>query len=168
MKIIKKITVKTVHGKKLDPFPAEDPIGTKRIVLTVWGRADSNVPGENTLPSGDLSKYNRFKGDFLAYPGEAGEGDKTRSGVMILPDVAGDLLANLLRDESVQSANFGFQIGIMKTETPIGYEYFAVPLIEEAADADPLAAIGKQVMAALAPPAAPDKAKAPAKVAAVK
>ena len=44
----------------------------------------------------------------------------------------------------------------------------AASAIEEAADADPLAAIGKQVMAALAPPAAPDKAKAPAKVAAVK
>lgn len=163
MKIIKKITVKTVQGKKLDPFPAEDAIGSKRIVMTVYGRADTNTPGENTLPSGDISQYNRFKGDFIAYPGEMGEGDQTRSGTMILPDVAGDLLANLLRDENVQSVNFGFQIGIAKTETPIGYEYFAVPLIEEKADADPLAAIAKQVTAALP---APDKKAA--KVAAVK
>ena len=156
MKILKKITVKTVHGKKLDGFAPEKPIGESRIVLTVYGRADSNTPGENTLPSGDISQYNRFRGDFIAYPGEMGVGDKVRSGVMILPDVAGDLLANLMHDDDVQSVNLGFQIGIRKTDTPIGYEYFAIPLIEEAAEADPLAQIAKQVTAALP---APEKAK---------
>jgi len=152
MKILKKITVKTVHGKKLEGFAPEKALGDTAIVLTVYGRADSNTPGENTLPSGDLSSYNRFRGDFIAYPGEMGVGDKVRSGVMILPDVAGDLLANLMHDDDVQSVNFGFQIGIRKTGTPIGYEYFAIPLIEEKADADPLAAIHKQVTGVLAPP----------------
>jgi len=158
MKILKKITVKTAHGKKLDPFPAEAALGATRIVLTVYGRADSNDPGENTLPSGDISHYDKFRGDFIAYPGEMGEGDKIRSGVLILPEVAGNLLANSLRGDDAVSVNFGFLIGISKTDSPIGYEYFATPLIEEKAESDPLAAIAKQVTAALpAPKKADDK-----------
>jgi hypothetical protein len=152
MKILKKITVKTVQGKALTRFSEEAPLGSERIVLTVYGRADKAEAGENVLPSGDISQYTKFRGDFIAYPGNMGEGDKTRSGVMILPEVAGDLLAGSLRGEDAVSVNFGFQIGIKKTDTPIGYEYFAIPLIEEAAEADPLAAIAKQVTAALPAP----------------
>ena len=162
MKLLKKITVKTVHGKKLEQFPEADAQGKERCVLTVYGRADKAEAGENTLPSGDISAYTKFRGDFIAFPGEMGQGDKCRSGVMILPEVAGDLLANTLKADDAVSVNFGFMIGIKKTDTPIGYEYFAVPLIEEAADADPLAAIAKQVTAALP---APEKVKG--KVAAV-
>ena len=152
MKLLKKITVKTVHGKKLDGFANDEPLGTERVVLTVYGRADKAEPGENTLPSGDISSYVKFRGDFIAYPGGMGEGDETRSGVMILPDVAGDLLANMIEPEDVSSVNFGFVIGIKKTETPIGYEYYATPLIEEKAEADPLAAIRQQVTAKLPAP----------------
>ena len=157
MKILKKITIKTAHGKALTRFPDEAPQGTEKIVLTVYGRADNFEPGSNVLPSGDVSEYNRFKGDFTAFPGNMGEGDQVRSGVMILPEVAGDLLANLLRPEDVNAVNFGFQIGIKKTDTPIGYEYYAIPLIEEAADTDPLAALGKQVQALLSAPKAAEK-----------
>ena len=157
MKLLKKITVKTVHGKKLEPFGTDEKIGAERIVLTVYGRADKSEEGENQLPSGDISQYTKFRGDFVAYPGQMGEGDQCRSRVMILPEVAGGLLASLLESEETQAVNFGFLIGIKKTETPIGYEYFATPLIEEAADADPLAAIAKQVTAAI-----PHMKKAPA------
>jgi len=160
MKILKKITVKTVQGKALTRFDDESALGSERIVLTVYGRADKAEAGENALPSGDISQYTKFRGDFIAFPGNMGEGDKTRSGVMILPEVAGDLLAGSLARDDAVSVNFGFQIGIKKTDTPIGYEYFAVPLIEEAAEADPLAQIAKQVTAALpAPLPAPEKAK---------
>jgi hypothetical protein len=165
MKLLKKITVKTVHGKKLDPFSAEENLGAERVVLTVYGRADKAEEGENTLPSGDISKYVKFRGDFIAFPGEMGQGDKCRSGVMILPEVAGDLLAATLRGDDAAAVNFGFLIGIKKTETPIGYEYFATPLIEEAADADPLAAIAQQVTAKLP---APEKGKAKAAAGAAK
>lgn len=155
MKLLKKITVKTVHGKKLEGFATEAAQGAERVVLTVYGRADKAEPGENTLPSGDISAYVKFRGDFIAFPGAMGQGDKCRSGIMILPDVAGDLLASMLAREGVQSANFGFIIGIKKTDTPIGYEYFATPLIEEEAEADPLAAIAHQISAKLP---APEKA----------
>lgn len=152
MKLLKKITVKTVHGKKLDPFGADEPLGAERVVLTVYGRADKAEPGENTLPSGDISSYVKFRGDFIAYPGAMNEGDQSRSGVMILPDVAGDLLASMCNREGANAVNFGFLIGIKKTETPIGYEYFATPLIEGEAEADPLAAIAQQVTAKLPAP----------------
>jgi len=162
MKLLKKITVKTVHGKKLEQFPTESPMGAERTVLTVYGRADKAEPGENTLPSGDISAYIKFRGDFIAFPGAMGEGDKCRSGVMILPDVAGDLLGNMLMREGVTSANFGFVIGLKKTDTPIGYEYFATPLIEDEEEADPLAAIAHQVKAKLPAPEKTD-AKTPPK-----
>ncbi|NIT36956.1 MAG: hypothetical protein GTN49_10745 [candidate division Zixibacteria bacterium] len=152
MKLLKKITVKTVHGKKLDGFAQDEPLGAERVVLTVYGRADKAEPGENTLPSGDISRYTKFRGDFIAFPGAMGEGDKTRSGVMILPDVAGDLLAAMCNREGANAVNFGFLIGIKKTETPIGYEYYATPLIESEEDADPLAAIAQQVSAKLPAP----------------
>lgn len=162
VKLLKKITVKTVHGKKLDPFGADEAMGAERTVLTVYGRADKAEPGENTLPSGDISSYVKFRGDFIAFPGAMGEGDKTRSGVMILPDVAGDLLASMCNREGANAVNFGFLIGIKKTDTPIGYEYFATPLIESEEDADPLAAIAQQVTAKLPAPEKKGKGGAPA------
>lgn len=162
MKILKKITVKTVHGKKLDGFGEGDPIGAERVVLTAYGRADKFELGQNTLPSGDVSDYIRFRGQFAAYAGELGDGDEFRSGVMILPEVAGNLLAGLLEPEDVASVNFGFIVGIKHTETPIGYEYFATPLMESAEDTDPLAAIKGQVQAALPKPKHTKAAKKPA------
>lgn len=152
MEILKKITVKNCHGKKLTPFDADDEIGTLRPVLTVYGRADKFEEGENTLPSGDISQYIRFKGSFAAFAGSMNDGTEYRSGVLIIPDVAAQMLAGLLAAENVQSVNFGFQLNIKKTETPIGYEYTATPLMEDASDTDPLAAIAKQVTAALPKP----------------
>lgn len=169
MEILKKITVKNCHGKKLTPFGADDEIGMLRAVLTVYGRADKFEEGENTLPSGDISQYIRFKGSFAAYAGAMGDGTEYRSGVLIIPDVAAQMLAGLLAGENVQSVNFGFQLNIKKTETPIGYEYTATPLMEDASDTDPLAAIAKQVTAALpAPKAEKSKAKAASKKTATK
>jgi len=152
MKLLKKITVKTVHGKKLQAFPEDAAVGAERIVMTAFGRADKYEEGENTLPSGDISQYVKFRGSFAAYAGEMGDGDEFRSGVMILPDVAAQMLAGLLSGENVQAVNFGFLIGIKKTETPIGYEYFASPLMEDKSDTDPMEAIKQQVVAALPKP----------------
>lgn len=152
MKLLKKITVKTVHGKRLEPFAKEDDVGTERVVMTVYGRCDSGTEGQNTLPSGDISDYVKFKGSFAAFAGEMGEGDEYRSGVCILPEVAASLLHSLIAAEDVTAVNFGFVIAIKKTETPIGYEYTATPLMEDAADTDPLAAIASQVQAKLPKP----------------
>lgn len=169
MKLLKKLTVKTVHGKKLQAFDTDAEIGAERVVLTVFGRADKAEQGENTLPSGDISQYVKFRGAFAAYAGAMGDGDECRSGVMIIPDVAADLLASLLAPEEVTSVNFGFLIGIKKTETPIGYEYYASPLMEDKSDTDPMEAIKQQVVAALPKPKAEKpKGKALAKKKVVK
>ena len=133
-------------------FDKDDALGAERVVLTVFGRADKAEEGENTLPSGDISTYVKFRGAFAAYAGEMGEGDEFRSGVMIIPDVAADMLASLLAPEEVTSVNFGFLVGIKKTETPIGYEYYASPLMEDKSDTDPMEAIKQQVTAALPAP----------------
>jgi len=154
MQLLKKITVKTIHGRKLEAFEKDDELGTLRPVLTVYGRADKFEEGENTLPSGDISQYVKFRGSFAAYAGELGDGDEFRSGVLIMPEVAANLLASLLSGENVQSVNFGFTISIVKTDTPIGYEYRATPLMEDASDTDPMLAIKAQVQAALPKPAA--------------
>jgi len=159
MQLLKKITVKNCHGKKLAPFDGDDAIGLLRPVLTVYGRADKFEEGENTLPSGDISQYIRFKGSFAAFAGNMGEGDEYRSGVLIMPDVAAQMLAGLLGGENVQAVNFGFVLNIKKTETPIGYEYTATPLMEDASDTDPMLAIKAQVTAALPKPKA-EKPKA--------
>ena len=88
---------------------------------------------------------------------DMGEGKEFRSGVLIMPDVAAQMLAGLLAPEDVQSVNFGFVLNIRKTETPIGYEYTATPLMEDTSDTDPLAAIAKQVTAALPKPKTANK-----------
>lgn len=159
MKLLKKLTVKTVHGKKLQAFDTDAELGTERVVLTVFGRADKAEEGENTLPSGDISQYVKFRGAFAAYAGNMGDGDEFRSGVMIIPDVAADLLASLLAPEEVTAVNFGFLVGIKKTDTPIGYEYYASPLMEDKSDTDPMEAIKQQVVAALPKPKAEAKSK---------
>jgi len=152
MKLLKKITVKNVHGKKPAPFEEADAVGLERCVMTCFGRADKATPGEFTMPNGDISEYIKFYGSFAAYPGVMSEGDEFRSGVLIMPAVAADMLAGLLAGEEVTAVNFGFAINIRKTETSVGFEYTASPLMEDREDTDPLAAIAKQVLAALPKP----------------
>ena len=156
-KILKKLTVKTVQGKKLEPFGTDDPVGAERPVMTVYGRADGLQGGTNTLPNGDVSEFVKFKGHFAAYAGEMGAGDEYRSGILIMPEVASTLLESQLSRDGVTSVQFGFVISIKKTETTVGYEYVATPLMEDASDADPLAALRDQMTARLEAPAEPAK-----------
>ena len=159
MKLLKKITVKNVHGKKPAPFAEADAVGLERCVMTAFGRADKAIPGEFVMPNGDVSEYIKFYGSFAGYAGVMGEGDEFRSGVLIMPSVAADMLAGLLGGEDVTAVNFGFAINIRKTETTVGFEYTATPLMEDREDTDPLAAIAKQVLAALPKPKGNGKGK---------
>lgn len=153
MKLLKKLTIAKVLGRRVDKFNNDDPVGKERILMTVYGRADSAEQGTHTLANGDVSEYVKFRGSFAAIePGE--DATECRSGVMILPEVAGDMLYGMVGAEGVESVNFGFNIGIRKTETTVGYEYFAEPLIEQA-DSDPLAALRSTVLGGVLP--APEK-----------
>lgn len=145
MKRLKKLTVKTVVGERLNGFQGDEPTGSELIVMTVYGRADKLEPIESVGPSGDIARFFRFRGDFAAYRGLVGEGEQCRSNVLILPEAAAALLAELLNSDEINSANFGFQISITKTATPIGYAFRTLALIEEPAEADPLAALASQI-----------------------
>ena len=68
MKLLKKITVKNVHGKKPAAFLEADALGLERCVMTAFGRADKGIPGEFAMPNGDISEYIKFYGSFAAYP----------------------------------------------------------------------------------------------------
>lgn len=160
MKILRKITVKTVLGAKVEGFDKDEPIGTEKTVLTVWGRADESEKGTNTLPNGDVSEFTRFRGAFAAKAGKLSDeaAEEHQSGVMILPEVAGNILAAQLEPADVASVQFGFEINVRKNDSPIGYEYLARPLIEGAAT-DPLAAIRSQLVEALPAPKPAAKGK---------
>ena len=157
-KLHKKMTVKAVRGTKIPtggPFEKDAPEGTEVVVMTVLGRADSHESGTNTLPNGDVSEYVKFRGEFAAYAGRLKEGQEHRSNVLIMPDVAGGMLAGLMGREDVQSVQFGFEISVAKTTTSIGYEYKATPLMETD-ESDPLTALTARIAAnALPAPEAP-------------
>lgn len=147
MKLLKKITLKTVYGKTMDAswlFGDSSKEGDERTVLTVVGRADKMERGKSTLPSGDEKDYVRFRGEFAAWAGEMGAGDQFRSSSCILPEVAGDLLAATMDADEVTSANFGFRILVTKLAGGVGFQYSAEPLTQEN-EADPLAALISQV-----------------------
>ncbi len=147
MKLLKKITVKTCHGKTPSVdwlFLPDAKEGTETCVLTVVGRADKMEKGKSTLPSGEESEYVKFRGEFVAWPGEMGAPDisQYRSSVLILPDVASGPLEVTMQDEKVTAANFGFRITVIKQKTTVGFSYQAEPLTEQD-EADPLAALIK-------------------------
>lgn len=162
MEVVRKITVKIVNGgTRPDGFTAEDKTGAKRLVMTVIGRASKAEESASQLPSGEPSPYIRFKGQFAAWKGAMGEGTEFRSGAAILPNVAADFLAGSLAGEETQSVDFAFSIGVKKSDTPTGYEYYCEPLVQEAEDTDPLRAIQAKAVEAqkrLAAPAGKGKA----------
>lgn len=174
MKILKKITVKTVLGRKVDRFDDKAKMGASRVVMTVWGRADRAEHGANTLPNGDTSEYIKFRGEFKAHENEPGKdaGEECFSTVCIMPDVASGLLAGILNREGMTSVNFAFSIAIQKTDTTVGYEYVAKPLFKMDEQADPLDQIYQAAVKALPAPKKKNgngnggKAKTPATAAA--
>lgn len=172
MKVLKKITVKTVLDKKIARFEDKDKMGLQRPVMFVWGRADRAEPGTNTLPNGDTSEYVKFKGEFKAHENAPGKdaGEVCFSTTCIMPDVATGLLAGILNRENTTSVNFAFLIAVKKTDTTVGYEYVAIPGFDMQDEADPLDQIYQQAVKALPAPKKKSgnggKAKAPAAAAA--
>lgn len=169
MKILKKLTVKTVLGRKVDGFDIADKIGMQKPVMTVWGRADKAEPGTNTLPNGDTSEYIKFRGEFKAHESLPGKdaGEEVFATTLIMPDVATGLLAGILNRPDSTSVNFSFLIGIQKSDSPVGYEYYAAPGFDMKDESDPLDQIYAQAVKALPKPKKSNgngkgKAKAPA------
>ena len=123
-------------------------MGEKRHICSIVGRVNDAKDASSTLPNGDSSPYIRFKGKFAAWKGEIGQGEEFRAGVAILPNVAADFLAGEIAGEDVQSVDFAFRIGVTKADTPTSHEYYCEPIIQEAEDTDPIAALAKKAQAA--------------------
>ena len=157
--VVRKITVKVVNGgNRPAPFGEDAKMGEKRHLITVMGRVGEAKDANSVLPNGDNSPYIRFKGKFLAWKGEMGQGIEYQSGVAILPNVAADFLAGSFAGEDVQSVDFAFRIGIKKSDSPVQYDYTCEPLVQEAEDADPLKAIKEKAKEAMKTLAKPSKA----------
>lgn len=128
MRLLKKITVKGVMEKK----PSAAWLGDKDThdIMTVFGTATRVQHGTHEFGDGNLSEYDKFAGNFSAV--RANDGTEFRSGVLILPDVAGGPLAGVVSQltEGEKAIEFAFFISMKKSETPIGYEYSAEPLTE--------------------------------------
>lgn len=162
LKLVKKITVKNVLGRK----PSAALLGDKDTVdvMTVYGSASKCERGSSDMGDGNTSDWIRFKGNFAAI--RISDGVEFRSGTMFLPDVASDLLAPIvegLPDDS-EAVNFGFLVTMKKdADTTIGYQYTAEPLTKPA-EHDPLDTIRGQLTTAPGVPALEAPVEVPAEV----
>lgn len=93
IKLVKKLTVKNVLGKK--PSAALLGENDSYDVMTVYGTAVKAEDGEHDFGDGNTSEYTKFRGNFAAI--RVSDGVEFRSGVMILPDVAGGVLAPVVK-----------------------------------------------------------------------
>jgi len=119
-KLIKKITPKTVLGKIKSI--AHDLTETTPVMRVV-GIARGLSTGE-----GDYGSWVKFKGDFSAT--NLLTGDVFRSPACILPGIAGDLIESAVMDSENNGVEFGFDITLEPSDSPVGYEFSAIPLLE--------------------------------------
>jgi hypothetical protein len=137
MKLIKKISIKTVVGN-VKAIVKEMDEGESRIIMRVIGKATGSKVGESTYGA-----WEALKGDFKATNMETGE--QFRSGVAFLPDVALDLVIGALNGGDVSSVDFGFDIGVTEdSDSNTGYVYNATPLLE-VKESDPIAMLEKSL-----------------------
>lgn len=154
MNIVKKVTVKGIIGKTIsmreafgDKIPKD---GTQVKLAIVAGMANDAVPKET-----DNGPYYLLKGNFRGVNARTGE--SIQGGQAILPGIAESYVTGALADETVNSVQFAFEIGVTANESAIrGYEYYVKPLIEQD-EADPMNALMNQISGHLP---APDKKKA--------
>jgi hypothetical protein len=136
MKLLKKITAKTVLGKT----PTAALLGDKDHIdiMTVFGEARERKDGVHTFgDSGKTSEYVKFKGDIRVV--RISDGVEFRAGECILPGVAEGVLDAVLSTEGTEAVRFAFLIGLQKDDSAArGYVLTAEPLIESK-ETDPLA-----------------------------
>lgn len=136
MALIKKITVKSVIGDVKKIFKG---VTEKTAIMRVVGIARSMQAGES-----DYGPWVKYKGTFNGINLITGE--EMTAPYCLLPEVASCLIENQLSAEGVTSIEFGFDLYIKPSDTPIGFEYLAEPLVEPK-DADPLSHLSKSLPA---------------------
>ena len=132
--IINKMTTKSILGGAPNKVEIEHSDGSPIWLMTVFGRAAQRMPGES-----QHGPYVKFKGSFKSINHETGE--EKRSRLLILPGVAEGIIDEILVQDDIETVEFAVQIGVQKSDTPIGYEWVVEPLTEMDTDSDPLAAL---------------------------
>ena len=129
MKLVNKISIKTVYGK----VAREDAKG--QDLMRVMGVVRGVTTGES-----NYGPWAKFKGEFKAI--NLSTGEEVHSGACLLPPMASDMLQGAFTGDPVE---FAFDIGIKPNETAIGYEYTVTPLITQ--ESDPLANLAARLPA---------------------
>ena len=139
MKLVNKISVKTVCGKvKTVVKTRVDADGNQEPFKTVEPGLLMRVAGICTGSDIVSTAYGdsvRFKGEFAAT--DLATGEIFQGGQLFLPEVAEKFVAATLdsvkNGENFQGLELAFDIGVEPANTPSGYQYTVAPLIQQAA-----------------------------------
>ena len=136
MKIIKKISTKTVYGTVNAKMLPED--GSTRELYQVIGIASAVQTGES-----NYGAWECLSGRFRAVNLETGDVVESRNA--FLPTPAHDLVAPQISDGG--QVEFALIIGAHRSDSsPAGYEYVAEPIF--VSEADPMKQLARRVEAA--------------------
>lgn len=149
MSLLKKITVKDVCGRTKAPsVPSDAAKGTKAkdmLLMTVMGLVTRVSHGE-----GNYGLWTKLHGQFEAVRIE--DGEIFTAGACILPDVVNDMIAAQMSQADINTLEFAVDVGVREHDSPIGYEYYAEPLISME-ESNPLNGIREKIKDRLPPPA---------------
>lgn len=141
--------VKKLTMKGIVPDLSEQEIKKPTPLAHIFGVARKFKNDRTTY--GD---FIRFYGSFEAV--NVQDGTVQKSGSMILPPIAENLLAGGLAQEGTEAVEFAFEIGVKPSKSPVGYDYTVKPLVENR-DTDPLAALREASQQAQKALPAPEK-----------
>jgi hypothetical protein len=135
MKIIKKLTTATVHGKPdIKAIVAHDN-ATPGATLWLWsviGIASDYKPG-----STDMGSFVKFVGAFEGSNLQTGE--VFRSGACILPGALPDMIFGALKGMAGNgNVQFGFKIGVHFDDTAAAKYVFDIESLADVAENDPV------------------------------
>ncbi|MFA7334724.1 MAG: hypothetical protein AB7Q37_18780 [Pyrinomonadaceae bacterium] len=125
MAFIKKITVKNVCGGDLKSLLPKE--GGARTIARIFGVASGKTDGVSHF-GGEPSPWVKFSGQFQGINTVTGE--EFKSFTCLLPELGANLLGLALESSDGSPVEFGFDIAISGTDTPIGYQFEVTPLVE--------------------------------------
>lgn len=149
MQIVNKLSAKKVCGTLSKPEK-------KTAILQVFGIATGIKTGES-----QFGPWTALTGAFRAT--RHVDGEVFQSGTCYLPAMGTEMIVPMLKKEGVDGLEFAFNIGIVPSDKPIGYEYYVEPMLE-AKENDPLELLAKRVSQAALPAPSADQSERKANV----
>ena len=140
MEYPRKISAKTVMADASQSIRDFAKTKTPSALFQVYGHANKVRRGES-----DNGPWIGLIGTFEAVRVE--DGLVYQSAQCFLPEPMSSMIAETLDGEnSPESVQFAFEVGVKKSDSPVGYEYVTKPIVESTG-ADPLADLRKQLPA---------------------